>query len=411
MADGDKRIKIDDEVDRIGELPVHLREHILECLSIKDAVATSVLSSKWRYCWTGLRKLKFNRDFWNFDEHLVMLDPLEHTRAVDRVLMLHCGPIREFTLYVPEIEHISVDINMWLRVLSNNGVQKIEIDAVEYELDDDYFLVPSCLFHCRALEKLSLRFCKLTLPTDFKGFVNLASLSLYHVDITPSLLESLISGCLLLETLSLEYLMPQNPFTLEALNLKTFYFNDLQLEFIIFKNIPKLTCVSLLAMDQTERIDTPQPYSTLQRLCSLSMVKELTYDFFLLEPLPEKFPSSTPSPLESLKCLTLISLNLCLSEDIVFTLCLLRSAPNLQNLTIDLHWEHGDRFKINKAAAKLLKSEAQKHTSYDSIQTLKITGLGGSPSEILLIKLLKTRCRKVTSIITEGWPWKIELLK
>ncbi|CAM8953205.1 unnamed protein product [Rhodiola kirilowii] len=359
MADGDKRIKIDDEVDRIGELPVHLREHILECLSIKDAVATSVLSSKWRYCWTGLRKLKFNRDFWNFDEHLVMLDPLEHARAVDRVLMLHCGPIREFTLYVPGIEHISVDINMWLRVLSNNGVQKIEIDAVEYELDDDYFHVPSCLFHCRALEKLRLRFCKLTLPTDFKGFANLTSLILYHVDITPSLLESLISGCLLLETLSLEYLMPQNPFTLEALNLKTFYFIDLQLEFIIFKNIPKLTCVSLLAMDQTERIDTPQPYSTLQRLCSLSMVKELTYDFFLLE----------------------------------------------------LHWEHGDRFKINKAAAKLLKSEAQKHTSYDSIQTLKITGMGGSPSEVLLIKLLQTRCRKVPSIITEGWPWKIELLK
>lgn len=53
---GDKRIRIENEVDRITELPVNLREHILDRLSIKDAVATSLLSSQWRYCWTGLRR-------------------------------------------------------------------------------------------------------------------------------------------------------------------------------------------------------------------------------------------------------------------------------------------------------------------------------------------------------------------
>ncbi|CAM8950493.1 unnamed protein product [Rhodiola kirilowii] len=416
MAGGCWGIRVDDCVDRISELPVHLREHILDCLSIKDAVATSILSNKWRYCWTGLRKLEFNSDFWDFDEHLELDDPLEHVRAVDRVLMLHCGPIREFTLFIPQIENITVDVNMWLCVLSNNVVQKIEIYAGEYqEPGDDCFPMPSCLFHCRELEKLSLHFCKLIRPSDFKGFANLTCLSLCNVDITPSLLESLISGCLLLETLTLEYLMLKGPFALETLNLKTFYFNDRSLEFIIFKDNPKLTYVSLLGTGQSEfdRTDTPQLYSTIDCLCSLSMIKELTYDFFLLEPLPEKFPSSTPTPLENLKCLTLRFVDVLLSKDILFTLCLLRSAPNLQNLTVDLHWDWDfeGSYKIDKeqgAAEELLKSEAQTHTSYDSIQTLTITSIKGLPNEKLLIKLLQTRCPKVKSIVTKRRVWQID---
>ncbi|CAM8950485.1 unnamed protein product [Rhodiola kirilowii] len=132
------------------------------------------------------------------------------------------------------------------------------------------------------------------------------------------------------------------------------------------------------------------------------------------QPLPENLPSSTPIPLENLKCLTLRSVNLCLSKDILFTLCLLSSAPNLQSLTIDLHWEYyGGCFKIyeeHEAAVKLLKSEAQKLTGYDNVQTLKITGILGVPIEILLIKLLETRCQKVKRIIaTEPWPWKLDI--
>lgn len=83
--------RIEDGADRINELPVNLREHILDCLSIKEAVSTSVLSSKWRCCWTGLRKLKFDKGFWAYVGDLKFL---EHARVIDRFLMLHCGPIR-----------------------------------------------------------------------------------------------------------------------------------------------------------------------------------------------------------------------------------------------------------------------------------------------------------------------------
>lgn len=282
MAGGDKRIRIEDEVDRITDLPVNIKEHILDCLSTKEAVATSVLSSKWRCCWTGLRKLKFNKGFWTYAGDLKLL---EHARIIDRVLMLHSGPIREFMLHIPDFRRKTLDINMWLRVLSNNGVQAIEIDAHQYKdmQTDGPFPMPSCLFQCRELESLSLCNCKLTLPNDFKSFANLTSLCLESVEIEPCVLGSLISECLLLESLSLKDSYLQEPLTIEALNLKTFYFDDSELQNIIFKDIPKLECVSLSATNENVKIDTPQLYNTLDVLSSLSGIKELTFDFLLLE--------------------------------------------------------------------------------------------------------------------------------
>ncbi|CAM8947345.1 unnamed protein product [Rhodiola kirilowii] len=395
MADGDKRIRIDDDgVDRFTELPVNLREHILDCLSIKDAVATSVLSSKWRYCWTGLRKLVFDDEFWNLGKDSTVL---EHARAIDRVLMRHSGPIREFTLFIPDLKGKRMDINMWLHVLSNNGVQKIEIDAFDYK--DGLFPIPSGLFTCQELEELSLCQCELALPSDFKGFANLTSLSLNFIYISSGILDNLISGCLLLETLSLKDLMKS--VAIEALNLKSFYYENLQSETIIFKDIPKLNCVSLLSTAE-DRISF-EPYITVQQLCSLSRITELTFDFLLLGPLSENCLRSTLTPLENLKSLTLRSVDLCLSSDVLFILYLMRSAPNLRNLTLHLDsrvWYDDDR-KLQRDAAKLLKAEAKKLTSYNNLQTIKIRGFDGLPHESLLIKLLQKRCQKSMRIIIE----------
>uniref|UniRef100_A0A7N0UG28 F-box domain-containing protein n=1 Tax=Kalanchoe fedtschenkoi TaxID=63787 RepID=A0A7N0UG28_KALFE len=349
MAAGEKRVRSEDGDDRISELPDNLREHILDCLSIKDAIATSVLSSKWRYCWTGQRKLKFDEDFWDFDGDFTLL---EHARVIDRVLMLHSGPIREFVLYIPNMEYKTVDINMWLRVLSNNGVQKIEINAREYKEKRTAgpFPMPSCLFRCRDLEELSL--CNFTLGLD-------------SVEVAPDALGSLISGCPMLETLSLKDTDLEKPLPLKAPNLKNFYFDDSALENIIFKDVPKLT-----------------------------------------RPLPENFPSSTSTPLENLRALTLRSVNICFSDDILFTLCLLRSSPRLQELTIHLNAKVGCRHKIKKskgAAVKLLESEAKKRIlSCCSPHTIKIRGVEGLRHEILLIKILQMHYRKTMSIIIES---------
>ncbi|CAM8953201.1 unnamed protein product [Rhodiola kirilowii] len=373
MAGGDKRIRIDDGMDRITELPVNVREHILGSLSIKDAVATSVLSSKWRYCWTGLRKLKFDKEFWGLGGDSTFL---EHARVIDRILMLHSGPICEFILLIPDLRYHTMDINMWFRVLSNNGVRKIQIDPHKYKEFQirGPFPIPSCLYHCRELEELSLCECRLTPPSDFKGFANLTTLRLDDVDISPSILGSIISGCLLLETLSLMCLDLEEPLAIEALNLKTFYCYECELENIILTDTPKLTCVSLLATG--ELVKTPL-HITLDILCSLSKIEELTYDLILLESLSKNCPSIAPTLLENLKSLTIRSLDLCYSQDVLFILCLIRSAPNLQNMTIHLdpESEYGSESEeMIGEAAELLESEAKKYEIYNSLQTIRIGG-------------------------------------
>ncbi|KAL9680384.1 hypothetical protein QQ045_018263 [Rhodiola kirilowii] len=258
---------------------------------------------------------------------------------------------------------------MWLRVLSNKDVQNIEIDAYEYE--EKFYPIPSCLFHCRELKELSLCNCKHTHPSDFKGFANLTSLSLKSVDIAPSILEILISRCPLLETLSLNNSSFENPLALKALNLKTFYFEDYWFKNIIFKDVPKLTCLSLLATCVTEKIERPQLYNMLDLFCSLSKIEELTYDLRLL-------------------------------EDVLFTLCLIRSAPNLRNMTIHLDPESEYGYESEETigeAAELLESEAKTYESYNSLQTIKIGVTAVSRHEILLINILQRCCPKLKSIV------------
>uniref|UniRef100_A0A165ABS8 F-box domain-containing protein n=1 Tax=Daucus carota subsp. sativus TaxID=79200 RepID=A0A165ABS8_DAUCS len=49
--------------DIISELPGHLRETIVGFLPLEDAVRTSILSRKWRYCWTMIPNLIFEDTF------------------------------------------------------------------------------------------------------------------------------------------------------------------------------------------------------------------------------------------------------------------------------------------------------------------------------------------------------------
>ncbi|CAH1413826.1 unnamed protein product [Lactuca virosa] len=50
---------VDVERDRLSSLPDELIHKILSFINIKDAISTSVLSSRWRFIWTSMPSLKF----------------------------------------------------------------------------------------------------------------------------------------------------------------------------------------------------------------------------------------------------------------------------------------------------------------------------------------------------------------
>ncbi|MBA0855519.1 hypothetical protein Goshw_014978, partial [Gossypium schwendimanii] len=46
--------------DRISSFPDHILFHILSFLPIKDAVRTSIISTKWRYLFASISTIKFD---------------------------------------------------------------------------------------------------------------------------------------------------------------------------------------------------------------------------------------------------------------------------------------------------------------------------------------------------------------
>ncbi|KAL9665204.1 hypothetical protein QQ045_020616 [Rhodiola kirilowii] len=394
MDVGEKRAKSGDgdELDRISVLPVHLRESVLECMPIKDAMRTSVLARNWRYCWTGMRKLSFN----NMERVSIEV----FCRTVDRVLLLHSGPIHKFYIVIPEggnNGHGNSKLSDWFHVLSKNGIHDILFDAF-YTRNPD-FPLPSSLFQCRDLKKLVLDSCKFSPPPNFMGFYNLIDLEINYCKVPSHILGSLISQCPLLEKLSMRDTCTEyrgQPLVINALNLKTVSYEDYSWGTVIFLNVPRLAYVSLLAGDVFVIDDMNRPCSSWGFMSSLSLIKDFEFDITLLGPIMEKCPRCLPTVFENLKTLTLQSFDPRVEDDICFVLCLIRSSPGLQDLTISKqgikssYLPEGE--KSREAAQNLLETEAKEQCKLSNLITVVLDNFDEFSHDIMLAKILLSRC-------------------
>ncbi|KAJ0639580.1 putative F-box domain-containing protein [Helianthus annuus] len=87
-------------VDRISTLPQPILESILSLLPTEEAARTSILSREWRYKWTTIPNLRF--ELLNTTSELTS-DIACTKKEMDmndlhQLLLLHQGPIHEFTL-------------------------------------------------------------------------------------------------------------------------------------------------------------------------------------------------------------------------------------------------------------------------------------------------------------------------
>ncbi|XP_023748197.1 F-box/FBD/LRR-repeat protein At1g13570 [Lactuca sativa] len=191
--------------DRISTLPEDTIEKILTHMPIRDALRTSILSKKWRYCWTRMPKLVFDDNMftrssifendiskdYNFEDKII--------KAIFQVLLLHKGPISEFCLCIVDAEIVN-EIDMIILHLSwNKNIKKFIFECVEgYKL-------PCSFFSFQELEHLDLRCCKIELPHMFNGFSKLKILKFDAVEITAKMLQRFLTNCPLLEELTLHF--------------------------------------------------------------------------------------------------------------------------------------------------------------------------------------------------------------
>ncbi|GJX41586.1 F-box/FBD/LRR-repeat protein [Tanacetum coccineum] len=214
-------------MDRLSELPLNIIETILCLVPIREAGRTSILSKEWRYRWTKIPKLVF--DVKTFQVSTVdgaELSILEQKQlesnewqntnnkliyAAGQVLLMHDGPIHEFTLSLLQFDHC-IEIDHIITHLSRRtSIKKLTLD-----FQFAGYMLPSCVFSFHQLTHLCLIGGYFDHQPTFNEFGSLGSLILRGIYISDITLQHLLSRCPLVKTLRLD--IPSSYITISRSN-------------------------------------------------------------------------------------------------------------------------------------------------------------------------------------------------
>ncbi|TYG77837.1 hypothetical protein ES288_D02G007800v1 [Gossypium darwinii] len=187
--------------DRISSLPDHILCHILSFLPLKEAVRTSIISTKWRYLFASISTIEFDDSLLsgltdrNVDSFKNFVDRL--LKFPDQV-SLDCFRLRDGISWNDE-DH-DFDVSGWICAALCRGVKEIDLFL-------DYFgcvlTVPAVLFTCHSLVtlKLNAECRKIDVPSDV-CLGNLKTLQLRNTVVDGDSIHRLISNCHVLEDLA-----------------------------------------------------------------------------------------------------------------------------------------------------------------------------------------------------------------
>jgi hypothetical protein len=221
--------------DLISNLPDALKDKILCCLPIKEAVGTCLLSRNWRYTWTSMTELMFRGDDYASKNVNVIADDdvCRFLKFTDMFLSLHNGPILKFGLDEKGID-ISTGghIYRWMLILSRNRIRELQLRTNMHKC----YKIPSCFFSCDELEYVHLRRIILTtsqFPMLSKSFKQLHTLHLECFRVEGDNFGDLVASCPNLEKITLFWIFSFFKINIHSTKLKILtvhgMFNDLSL--------------------------------------------------------------------------------------------------------------------------------------------------------------------------------------
>ncbi|KAK1375090.1 F-box/RNI-like superfamily protein [Heracleum sosnowskyi] len=185
--------------DHISDLPQSIIDSILTKLPIRDAVKTSILSTKWKYQWATLTQLLFDENLWLYLKTKEMLRNTVNYSM--RSLLRHDGPIHKFLLSTSCLT-TTTDIEQWLLFLSKKDIKVLDL---------------LCMFS-------TIGGAKTKAPAEAA--------------------ENLISGCPLLEKFRFSNMFDPLALTIRAPNLKHLSISD-AFKDIYLEHTPRLISISI----------------------------------------------------------------------------------------------------------------------------------------------------------------------
>lgn len=191
-SSSDKRFK-EMQIDRLSDLPDSLIIHILSFLGVKEAAITSVLSKRWKCLWAELPRL----EFWGNEEREKAED---FVSFVSRTLEIRKADYLEKFLvrFINYDKCFVSDVDAWVEFSVKNGVKEVNLILYSY----DYYKLPQIMLSCKSLKDLHLSGVMVSESTI--KWQSLTRLSLDDVILNQSLIDEILSSCLVLNRLELE---------------------------------------------------------------------------------------------------------------------------------------------------------------------------------------------------------------
>ncbi|XP_023644793.1 F-box/FBD/LRR-repeat protein At1g51370 [Capsella rubella] len=329
--------KVSHEEDRISQLPEPLISEILCHLSTKDAVRTSVLSTKWRYLWKWVPGLDV--EFNTFPNNDLFVSFLERffvscKESWIRKLRLNiCDPYRK------------CDLNSWIDFVTTTP--RLRHLAVSYCPTNE---IPLSIYKCKTLVHLALVRVALA---DAEIAVSFPCLKIMHLEdvVYPNetMLQKLISGSPVLEDLMISTYMSRKAKVLQVLSHTLKRMNiDESTEFVI--DAPLLQSLrttihltknfKIINVGFPTKLDIDVVYGNLTYgkslihdiLTDISRVRDLVITNVILK---EIFSNSNSGPVLQFRDLSSLNAKLCKS-DLEMLPTILESCPKLESFTLEL---------------------------------------------------------------------------
>ncbi|XP_071694122.1 F-box/FBD/LRR-repeat protein At1g13570-like isoform X2 [Rutidosis leptorrhynchoides] len=370
------------EIDRISNLPGHIVDKILSLVTLRDAVRTSILSSKWRYKWVNLTSLVF-------DNQSVLVSSQDPTviknkmvKIVDHVLLLHNGPIHKFKLSHRDLQGVC-DIDRWILFLSRGSVKEFILEIWKGQR----YKLPSPLYLCDKLSHLELFNCLLQPPSLFNGFKMLTSLDLQHITMDQDVFDELIYKCPLLERLTLMNFEGFAHLKIHAPKL-TFFDIGGVFEDVNFEKTLHLSTVSIglyVNIGNDYELSLGTTSKLIKFFASLPSIQRLEIQSFFLKFLAvDMVPRRLSTPCMELNYLSL-RINFNDFEESLAALCILRSSPNLLELEM---LARPDEQTGPRAVMNNLHQEDFTNCFFNQLRFVKIVGIVGVAREMEFISFL-----------------------